>query len=140
MLQRETGGFFYFRSRPGWSAQALVQRPLEFGQVRLPAVVGKLDRLSTCERPEFVGQLVLTRHARAAHQHRDDDGATVQAGCDFATYEIGGIVETMRPSAIRCAEPLRTDQRDQELRAAYAVFDDAGEILAGCDVSDVHEH
>jgi len=137
---RETGGSFYFRSRSSRLTQALVQCPLEFGQVRLPAVVRKLDRLSTRERPELVRQLVLTWHTRTAHQNRDDDSAAVQAGCDFAAYEVGGIIEATSSSAIRCAEPLRTDQSDQEIRAADAVFDDAGEILAGCDVSDVHEH
>jgi hypothetical protein len=83
-------------------------------------------RIEKCEPFEAWRQLRLARHARIVDEHRNDRDTPLEGTLELDPDRVGGIVDAA--AAVPAAQPVRTDQRDQDIALAQRVGDVLAEI------------
>lgn len=93
------------------------------------------------ELAEVGGQLVGVGERGAVDEHgRDGDIVAPERSSDFQPDEVVGLVEPATAVGVGDGQPVRPEDRDQEVRSAQSVVDGSGERVAGPQSLDVPEH
>jgi hypothetical protein len=106
----------------------------------LPRAVANPHSIPDGEQPEIFGQLSCRRHRRPLHDNRDHPDAAPERSGDFRSHVVIGIVQPAAAAGVLRIQPVRTDYREQHVTSVQRLVQCLDEILAGSDVTDVHEH
>ena len=117
----------------------VLDRPQQFLNVEVPAVLAELDGLSAREGTERLRQLLFFDHRRALDEHGDEKDLPPQRGLELEADEVLRVVEAALALGAAGVDPVAADDEDEHFARIHRARERFNEVIPWLELVDVAE-